>query len=153
MLDPQVDTNVLIGLVGNVQECVAFAASHKSVGLSYNEATAAEFLAQGTAADLQSLEDTYGVRRIEDVSRAEIDTCAALLQQAFRGDPTGRTLHWPDACVVATAYLKNEALATRDLQLFKRGRDLGLQMMYVGTGAAAMKAQVYAPRPVSTHKP
>ncbi|MEZ4312945.1 MAG: hypothetical protein R3F14_33400 [Polyangiaceae bacterium] len=53
-----------------------------------------------------------------------------------------------DARVAATALLRNEKLATNDLQFFKRAKDLGLKVEYVGGGAAAKKAAAYVPTPV-----
>jgi predicted nucleic acid-binding protein len=149
-MDPQLDVNALIRLLGGVPEFVAFAQAQQAVGLSYNEAARAEFLANGlgTQADLDILERGYGVVLITDVSAAEIDAAAQRLQSAFRGDPLGRVLHLPDARVLATALLKTETIATGDLQLFKRAKDLGLSAAFIGRGRAAARAATYVPQPV-----
>src|SRR6266498_1085940 len=89
LFDPQLDANVLIGLLKGTPEFVAYAQAKKPAGLSYNQATRAEFLANnyGTAAQLQSLEQQYGLQLIQDVSLAEIDAAAVRLQAAFDKDP------------------------------------------------------------------
>jgi len=119
--------------------------------LSYNRAARGEFLANGLgkAADLDALEQAYGIVLITDVSETEIDDVARRLQAAFLGDPLGRAVHLPDARILATAFLKAETLATGDLQLFKRATDLGLSASFVGTGKAAVRAAAYIPRPVT----
>jgi hypothetical protein len=149
-MDPQLDVNALIRLLGGVPEFVAFAQAQRAAGLSYNRAARAEFLANGlgTQADLDTLEQGYGVVLITETSDAEIDAAAQRLQAAFHGDPLGRILHVPDARVLATALLKTEAVATGDLQLFKRARDLGLSASFIGTGRAAARAAAYVPHPV-----
>jgi hypothetical protein len=112
---------------------------------------AKEFLAlgRGTGAQLQLLERQYGLQLIQDVSLSEIDAAAAPLQAAFDGDPFHRILREEDARVAATAFLKRQRLATGDLQLFKRAKDLGLDVDFVGTGQAAARAAAYQPRTVS----
>jgi predicted nucleic acid-binding protein len=151
LLDPQLDTNVLIQLLRGVPEFVAYAQARQALGLSCNMAMAAEFLTlgRGTAAHLQQLEQLYGLQRVQDVSLSEIGAAAARLQAAFAGDPLQRLLREGDARVAATAFLKQERLATGDLQLFKRAKDLGLDVDYVGTGQAAARAAAYQPRTVS----
>lgn len=149
----QLDVNVLIGLLRGVPELVAYAEANQPDGLWYNQASAAEFLIRGTAADLQALEGRFGLRLIQDVSPAEIDAAARLLQSAFQGDSLGRTLHAADARVLATAYLKKQALATADLALYNRGRDLGLAVDYVGPDPALRRARAYVPRPVMVPSP
>jgi hypothetical protein len=47
------------------------------------------------------------------------------------------------------AVLRGEKLATNDLQFFKRAKDLGLNVEFVGSGDAATNAANYVPRPVS----
>ena len=150
-VDPQLDTNVLIQLVRRVPEFVAYVQAQQPLGLSYNAVVAAEFLTlgKGIGVQLQLLEQQYGVKLIQDVSLQEIDTAAARLQAAFAGDPLHRTLREEDARVAATAFLKQERLATGDLQFFKRVKDLGLEVDFVGTGQAAAHAVAYQPRTVS----
>jgi len=46
-MDPQLDVNALIRLVGNDALFVAFARAHQAAGLSYNRAARNEFLANG----------------------------------------------------------------------------------------------------------
>lgn len=150
-VDPQLDTNVLIQLVRAVPEFVAYAQAQKALGLSYNMVVAAEFLTlgRGTGGHLQQLEQQYGIQPLQDVSLQEIDTAAARLQAAFAGDPFHRMLGDEDARVAATAFLKQERLATGDIQLFKRAKDLGLDVDFVGTAQAEARAAAYQPRTVS----
>jgi hypothetical protein len=113
-MDPQLDVNALIRILGGDLEFVAFARAHQPPGLSYNRATRGEFLAGGlgSQANLDALELGYGIVLLADVSEQEIDDAALRLQAAFRGDPLGRVLHLPDARVLATALLKDETVAT-----------------------------------------
>jgi predicted nucleic acid-binding protein len=149
--DPQLDTNVLIQLIRKEPEFVAYVQAEQPLGLSYNVVVAAEFLTlgKGTGVQLQLLEQQYGVKLIQDVSLQEIDTAAARLQAAFARDPLHRTLREEDARVAASAFLKQERLATGDIQLFKRAKDLGLEVDFVGTGQTAARAVAYQPRIVS----
>lgn len=151
LLDPQLDTNVLIQLVQGVPEFVAYAQAQQAIGMSYNAVVAAEFLTlgKGTGAQLQLLEKQYGLQQIQDVSLQEIDAAAARLQMAFARDPLQRALRAEDARVAATAFLKGERLATGDVQFFKRAKDLGLKVDFVGTRQAAARAAAYQPRTVS----
>lgn len=148
MVDPQLDTNVLIKILATVPEFVAYAVAKQGDGLGYNEATALQFLAKGNQADLDKLARQYGVSKGSDSSLTEIDDAAQRLQKAFRGDRLGRVLHSPDARVAATAFLMKEVMATGDLQFFKRARDLGIPVDFIGSSAVSLKAQAYVPRPV-----
>lgn len=56
--------------------------------------------------------------------------------------------YW-DSQVAATAYLRGDRLATADLRFFKRAKDLGLSVEFVGTGNSATRAGAYVPRPVA----
>ena len=149
-VDPQLDVNGLILLLAGVPEWVTYVQANQTSGLSYNLATQAEFLAQGKGgqAQLAALENQYGIRLIQDISRTEIDAAVGRLQGAFSGDPLRRVLREADARVAASAFLKNEDLATSDLQFFKRAKDLGLKVEFVGSGRAAALAAAYQPRPV-----
>jgi hypothetical protein len=120
-------------------------------GLTYNLATQAEFVARGagTDADLQLLEQRFGVNLIQDITRQDLDDVAIRLQAAFQGDPQRRSLGEADARVAASAFLKTEALATADLKFFKRLRDLGLIADFIGTRRALARAAAYQPRPVT----
>jgi predicted nucleic acid-binding protein len=150
-MDPQLDANALIKILAGEANFLAFAQANHTAGLSYNAAVRTEFLANGlgTQADLDTLAQTWGIIPIADVSEPEIDTAASRLQGAFHGASLGRVLDLPDARVLATALLKNESVATHDLRLFKRARDLGLSVVFVGSGRAATQAAAYAPQPVT----
>ncbi len=150
-MDPQLDVNALIQILRGAAEFVAFAQANRAAGLAYNAAAKAEFLANGlgTQAELDSLARGYGVALIGDVSDQEIDVTAGRLQAAFVGTVPGRVLRLPDARILATAYGKNERLATGDLQLFKRARDLGLAVVFLGSGRSAARASAYVPRSVT----
>lgn len=149
MLDPQLDVNVLIKLLGNVPEFVAYAVAKQVDGLEYNEATAFEFLSKGVQSDLDALAKKYGISKATDYSLTEIDDIAQRLQRAFVGDRLGRVLHSQDAKVAATVFVKNEVLTTGDLQFFKRARDLGIRVDFIGTPRVTAKAHAYVPRPVT----
>jgi hypothetical protein len=71
---------------------------------------------------------------------------ASRLERAFVG--TGRSISTEDARVAATALLRNEKLATADFQFFKRAKDLGIDVEFVGSGTAAANAAKYVPQPV-----
>jgi hypothetical protein len=92
------------------------------------------------------LKNQYGIKLIRDVPLQELQATAARLQRAFTD---ARVLADADARVAASAFLRNERLATNDLQFFKRARDLGLSVEYVGTGDAAARAANYVPQPVT----
>ncbi len=61
---------------------------------------------------------------------------------------SSRIIHEIDARVAATAFIKKEKLATGDLKFFKRGLDLGLDMVFIGSGKAKAKALAYVIKPV-----
>jgi hypothetical protein len=130
---------------------VAFARTHQVAGLSYNLAARNEFLANGhgTQEELEDLAQLYGIMLNIDVTEAEIDSMALQLRSAFHGDQLGRVLALPDARILATAFLKNEILATGDERLFKRARDLGVSAEFIGHGSAVTRAAAYSPRPVT----
>jgi len=151
LIDPQLDANILIRLLYGDPDVIAFIQANRAAGLSYNVYTRAEFLSRGTRAQLRLLEETYGIRLIQNVTPNQIDDVARRLEQAFDG--TGRRLGTGDARVAATAYLTGERLATGDLQFYKRARDLGLQVEFVGTGRAAARAAAYQPDLVTIPSP
>jgi hypothetical protein len=148
--DPQLDANVLIGIRNGVHDFLAYAQVNQGVGMSYSRVARMEFLASGlgTVADLQALQTSYGIS-YRMFRGCRISDAAARLQAAFAGDPLRRTLQVADARILATEFLTGERVATGDLQLFKRGRDLALPVDFVGSGRAAARASAYAPRPVS----
>jgi len=151
LLDPQLDANVLIGLLNGIPEFVDYAQMNQPKGLTYNLATRAEFVAgdAGTDAHLQLLEQRFGVNLIQNITKQDLDDVASRLQAAFQGDPQKRSLGEADARVAASAFLRTEALATADLKFFKRLRDLGLIADFIGTGRALARAAAYQPRPVT----
>ena len=90
------------------------------------------------------------IRLIREVPLPKIQDTAAQLRAAFTDN---RVLsHW-DSQVAASAYLRGERMATGDLPFFKRAKDLGLNVEFVGYGPdavrAAAKAAAYVPKPVS----
>jgi|SRR6516225_193759 hypothetical protein len=149
----QIDVNVLLGIHQKDPDYIAYVQANRANGLRYNEAAANEFLVHESPAELQNLEQTFGLSRIQDVTLAEIDVAGQLLQDAFLSDPWGRIIHENDARVAATAFIKKEKLATGDLKFFKRGLDLGLQMEFIGSGNAKAKALAYVTKPVQIPKP
>ena len=148
MIDPQLDSNVLIQILANIPEFVAYALAKQADGLENNEATVLEFLAMGTQSDLNGLARKYGIIQNIAFSINEIDDTANRRHNAFLGDPLGRNLHDQDARVASTVFLKNEILATGDIQLFQRIRDLGMRADFIGSRWASLKAQANCPRPV-----
>jgi hypothetical protein len=154
-MDPQLDVNALIKLLRGVPEFVAFANANQAQGLTYNRAARSEFLANGlgTEGELDTLAQGYGIVLLTDVSEAEIEAAATRLVAGFDQDAQGRLLRLPDGRILATAFLKGEGLATGDLQLFKRGRDLGRAVVFVGGGRAATRAAAYSSRPVTIPGP
>ena len=123
---------------------VAYANANRAAGLSYNYSARLEFLIRGTRAELRLLEERYGMRLIREVPLDDIAAEASRLRSLFTD---GRVLGYWDSQVAATASLMGERMATADLQFFKRAMDLGLNVEYVGTGAAAARAAAYVPRP------
>jgi hypothetical protein len=150
LIDPQLDTSFLVRLVLGDPPFVAYSLAHQAAGLRYSPAAAAEFLAGGgeAAAQLQSLQQRFGVQPLSGLSGTALDNAALRLQNAFQGAAHGRLLHAEDAKVLAAAFLLGEPIATGDLRLFKRGRDLGLASHFVGSVRPAAVAAAYAPRPV-----
>jgi RHS repeat-associated protein len=145
LIDPQLDTNLLIRLSQGDPAVVAYAQANRAAGLSYNLSSRFEFLTGGTRADLQMLEQQYGIGLIRQVPLPELQNTAARLRAAFTD---GRILGYWDSQVAASAYLRGERLATGDLQFFKRAADLRLSVEFVGSGNAAAKASAYVANPV-----
>ena len=146
-IDPQLDTGVLIRLILDDPPFVAYATANQASGLRYGATAEAEFLAGGgTPSQLQTLQQRFGVQPLIALSATALDNAARRLQNAFHGDPHRRALHAQDAKVLAAAFLVGEPLATSDLRLFKRGRDLGIPVDFVGSGRAAAVASAYAPQ-------
>jgi RHS repeat-associated protein len=143
-VDPQLDANVLMLVSRGDATAVAYANANRAAGLSYNYSARLEFLIRGTRAELRLLEERYGMRLIREVPLDDIAAEASRLRSLFTD---GRVLGYWDSQVAATASLMGERMATADLQFFKRAMDLGLNVEYVGTGAAAARAAAYVPRP------
>jgi predicted nucleic acid-binding protein len=152
---PQLDTNFLIRLLKGEPEFVAYARANQAAGLAYSQPAADEFLAApaGSAAQLKQLEQDYGVVLLTNPTTTAIDIVAKRLQNAFVGDSFHRILPWMDALILGVAFLTGDCLATGDLKLFKRARDLGVSVEFVGSAAAARRAAGYAPRIVVVPPP
>jgi predicted nucleic acid-binding protein len=151
LIDPQLDTSFLVRLLLTEPAFIAYARANQSAGLRYSPTACAEFLAGGgaTPAQLQSLQQQFGLQPITGLSATALDNTARRLQNAFLGDALGRVLHAADAKILAAVFLLGEPLATGDLQLFKRGRDLGLLTDFVGTNRPAATAAAYVARPIA----
>ena len=154
-IDPHLDTNFLIRLHNGEPEFVAYARANRAAGLRYSQPARDEFLASalGSPAQLQSLEQHFGIKLLAGIVPTAIDNAAGRLQNAFVGDALNRIFRRADAKVLAAAFLMGDCLATGDLQLFKRARDLGLNVDFVGSGTAARRAATYAPRSVAIPPP
>jgi predicted nucleic acid-binding protein len=149
-IDPQLDTSFLIRLAASDPPFLAYAVANRAAGLRYSPAAGAEFLAAGggSAAQLQSLQQRFGIQAISGLATAALDNAARRLQNAFQGGPRGRVLHAEDAKVLAAAFLLGEPLATGDLRLYKRGRDLGPPVEFVGAVRPTAVAAAYVPQGV-----
>jgi predicted nucleic acid-binding protein len=147
-MDPQLDANSLIRILRGEPEFVAYAAATQTAGLCHNQAAKLAFFANGmgTQNDLDALEKQFGVKLDSRIPDAEMDKAAVRLQTAFWGDVLARVLHTADARILATAFLENEIVATGDLRLFKRAKDLGLMAQFIGHGRALRLAANYQPR-------
>jgi predicted nucleic acid-binding protein len=117
---------------------------NKPAGLTINRHTYQKLLANFSKDQLKAVRETYGIRLIRDVELPQLGDVASRLQRAFAG--TGRAISAEDARVAATAFLRNEQLVTADLQFFKRAKDLGLDVEFIGGGAAARNAASYVPQ-------
>jgi predicted nucleic acid-binding protein len=150
-MDPQLDANALIRILRGDPEFVAFATATQASGLCYNQAAKAEFLANnmGCQSDLDALEKQFGIKLDAGIPDTELDQAATRLQAAFTGDTLARALHPPDARILATAFLQDDSVATGDLRLFKRAKDLGLAAVFIGSGRALRLATNYLPRLVA----
>jgi RHS repeat-associated protein len=150
-LDPQLDNNLLSALANSNDAghaaAVAYANANRAVGLSVNRATYREFLRYRSKYQFNLLKQQYGIKLIRDIDLDALGSVAARFQRAFTG--TGRAISSADANVAASAFLRNETLATADLQFYKRARDLGLRVDFVGGGNAATRAAAYAPQTVT----
>ncbi len=155
LIDPQLDTGFLIRLLLADPPFVAYTVTHQAAGLRYSPMAAAEFLAGAgsTVAQLQSLQQQFGVQPLTGLSATALDNAAQRLQNAFQGDPRGRTLHAENAKVLAAAFHLGEPLATGDLRHFKRTRDLGLPTDFVGASRPAAAASAYTPQVVTIPPP
>jgi hypothetical protein len=95
---------------------------------------------------IRSLRAQYGVKLIREIELPEIGAAASRIERAFVG--TGRAISAEDARVAATAFIKGERFATADLQFYRRARDLGLLVEFVGSPQNSARAAAYVPRPV-----
>src|SRR5205823_6314831 len=99
LIDPQLDASFLIRLLRGELPFAAYTAANQAAGLRYSHAAEAEFLAGGggTPAQLQALQQRFGIRPLAGLSVTALDHAAKRLQNAFQGDPRGRVLHAEDA--------------------------------------------------------
>ena len=161
VIDPHLDANILIALHDPSHKfhavAVKFVTDNKAAGLSVSGQSIREFLATGKGvkpADFLKLQKDYGIQVILTPTANEIKATAARLQQAFSGDPLKRVLRDGDAQVAAAAYLRGEKLGTTDLPFFKRCKDLGIDVEFVGVDPSALsKAANYAPVTVTIPPP
>jgi predicted nucleic acid-binding protein len=156
VVDPHLDANILIALSDpkNVNHAAAlkFVTDNQAAGLSASVQAIREMLAKpGIAPDaFKQLQKAYGIKAIPYLPKQLNDT-AARLQAAFTD---GRVLRDADARVAANAYLRGEKLGTADLQFYKRAKDLGLDVEFVGSDPGALaKAANYVPNTVTIPPP
>ena len=149
-VDPQLDSNILSALINPHDplhgDAVAFVTSNRAAGLSANRSAYTEFLQRYSKYQFSVLRQRYGISLIRELPMEDLGAAASRLQRAF---PDARVLSDADARVAASSFLKKERFATNDLRLFKRAKDLGLNVEYVGSGASAAAAARYIPNPVA----
>jgi hypothetical protein len=148
VMDPQLDVNVLIRVLRMEQEFIDYVRANRACGLRYNLGAKDEFLATalGSQAELDCLYQQYGIELLAEVSIVDLDVTAVLLRSAFDGDVFGRTLHEPDSRILSTGWILKETITTADLHLYKRARDLGMDVSFLGSGRAFNLAMNYQPR-------
>ena len=157
VIDPNLDANILIALSDpknvNHAAAVKFVTDNQAAGLSASGQAIREMLAKPgmKPADFLKLQKDYGIQVILDPKPKAISDAAARLQSAFTD---GRVLRDADARVAAAAYRRGEKLGTADLQFFKRAKDLGLDVEFVGSDPKALaKAAGYVPNTVTIPPP
>jgi hypothetical protein len=158
VVDPHLDANLLIAAADrsnvNHAAAVAFLRANQSAGLSASQTALREFLARPAAPGTQTfvqLQRTYGIRLIRDIPQGQISQTAIRLQRAFTD---GRRLRDADARIAAEAFLRGEKLGTADLAFYKRARDLGLNVEFIGSDPRALaRAAAYIPNPVTIPSP
>ena len=147
----QLDTNLASALLNPADAghaaAVAYMDANKGTGFFVNRHSYKELLVRFSKDQVKKLREMYGIRMLRDVDLDDIAEAAARIEDAFA--PTDRVISPADARVAATSYLQGRKLATADLQFYKRARDLGLDVEFVGKGNAATKAAAYVPDPVT----
>jgi predicted nucleic acid-binding protein len=147
----QLDANLISALlnpkdVGHAS-AVAFVSANKAGNLTINRHTYMKILSRYSKDQFNELKQLYGIKLLKEINLPELGATASKLEKAFAG--TGRAISAEDARVAATGFLRNETVATADLQFFKRARDLGLSVEFIGSGNTAKKATAYIPQPVA----
>ncbi|WP_292990574.1 DUF4157 domain-containing protein [Nitrosomonas sp.] len=153
----QLDNNMLSAFQDpqhpNHAVAAEFMNANRGAELRINRAVYQEYLANSSKDQFRQLRaqllNDYNIRLrlARAASLEQIIQLAGRIERAFQG--TGRSISSKDARVAAGARLSGERLVTRDLQFYKRARDLGLDVEFVGTGRAAERAAAYQPQPVT----
>lgn len=155
-IDPHLHSSILIAASDpsnvNHAAAVVYLKANQPAGLSASQQALREFLTRSpTPSAFKELQKTYGIKLARKIPRGEVNALAGRLQQAFTN---GRVLRSDDARIAAEARLRGETLATADLPFFKRAKDLGIDVEFVGSsGAALAKAANYTPNPVTIPLP
>ena len=150
LVDPQLDTNIISALANpgdaGHAAAVAYANANRAAGLSVNRSVYMEFLERFSKYQFEALRSRYGIVLRREYTLQELELAAQRLQNAFSG--TTRVMSVGDARAAASVFLSGERFGTADLQFYKRARDLGLNVEFVGTGNAAASAAAYIPQSV-----
>ena len=155
-VDPHLDSSILIAASdpGNINHAAAvgYLKANQPLGLSASRRALREFLTKSpTRSGFRDLQKTYGIKLARNIPTKQINALVDRLQKAFTD---GRVLRDGDARIAAEAMLRSETLATADLPFFKRAKDLGIDVEFVGSsGGALSKAANYKPNPVTIPPP
>ncbi len=129
---------------------LAYVQANKASGLTINRHAYQKLLNSYSKEQIKQISDKHGIKLARETQLPELGKVAKRIEGAFDG--TTRVISKEDARIAATAYLRKERIATGDLQFYKRARDLGLQVDFVGAGRSAALAAAYVPTPVTVPK-
>jgi hypothetical protein len=150
----QIDNNLLSALVNPADpghaNAVAFAQANGAGVLNINRSVYQEFLKSFSKDQFSQLANKYDIRLIREHTLDDLAAAASKLQKAFEGD--ARVLTDADARALASAWQKGEKFFTNDKKLYKRAKDLGLDVEFVGDEAGKAETSAYVPRRVAIPK-
>ncbi|QGJ71800.1 Hypothetical protein PBC10988_35090 [Planctomycetales bacterium 10988] len=161
--DPLVDSNVLIQASHGNPNAIIFLQSNRGL-ISFGRATRNEFLKRASQADLSSLIRQHDVIFDNTLNYSDVISDAKLLREAFlaadQGSNQARVLQLMDSRQLSVSRLSGIDFVTNDLKLFKRAKDLGMNVHFLdlfpgasGPSKAARKAASYIPNSVNVPLP